>query len=200
MSLEPVIDPAPSRAGRPRSAAARQAALTAAAALLAEGGLAKLTIEGIAARAGIGKRTIYRWWPTKGAVAVEAFLAELTPLVEFANTSSAAADIRNQLLAVGAVYRGTAGRTVREMVTLGQTDAAMLATFLANYIEPRRRLVEDVLKRGIANGEFRGDMDFSVVVDSLYGPLFFRLLVTGAPLDDAFVGGHADIILRGLAV
>jgi len=199
MSSELAIDPEPRRAGRPRSAAARDAALKAAAALLAEGGLAKLTMDGIAARAGIGKRTIYRWWPTKGAVAVEAFLADLSPRVEFNNTASAAADIRNQLLTVGVVYRGTAGRTVREMVALGQTDAAMLATFLANYIEPRRRLVEAVLKRGIANGEFRPTLDFSVVVDSLYGPLFFRLLVTGAPLDDAFVGGHADIILRGLA-
>jgi len=88
---------------------------------------------------------------------------------------------------------------VRDLVTLGQADLGMLATFVAGYIEPRRRLVEQVLARAIANGEFDPGIDFASTVDTLYGPLFLRLIVTHDTLDDAFVSRHVDTVLRGLA-
>ena len=186
--------------GRPRSASARKAALKAASELLNEGGFAKLTMDGIAARAGIGKRTLYRWWATKGAVAVEAFLAEVSRDFAFPTSDSALTDIKVQLRAVVKAYRGRAGKTVRELLALGQSDKAMLTTFFEGYIWPRREMAKLVLQRALANGEILADTNLEVAIDALYGPIFYRLLVRHADLDDSFADHHADIILRGISL
>ncbi len=93
-------------AGRKRSEASRRAILDATHELLERDGFDGLSIEGVAARAGVGKTTIYRWWPTKGVLAVEAFLDAATPSIAFRRTRSAKADMRQQMRALAALYRG----------------------------------------------------------------------------------------------
>ncbi len=185
--------------GRPRSEAARAAILTAASALLDEVGCAALTIEGIAARAGVGKRTIYRWWPTKGAIVIEAFLATISPRIAFRSTVSARADLKWQLRSVVRAYNGKDGRTVSELIALGQSDPLMLKAFVDGYIEPRRRLARDVLERAVANGEIGRDANLDDLIDSLYGPIFTRLLFRHAPLSEDFIERHAEALLGSLA-
>ncbi len=186
------------RPGRPRSEASREAILAAASALLDEVGCAALTIEGIAARAGAGKRTIYRWWPTKGAIVIEAFLASISPDIVFRTTASARADLKRQLRSVVRTYNGKDGRTVRDLIALGQSDTAMLKDFVDGYIEPRRRLARTVLDRARANGEINQTADLDEVIDGLYGPIFTRLLFRHAPLTENFIERHVEIVLNGL--
>ncbi|WP_353119366.1 TetR/AcrR family transcriptional regulator [Nitratidesulfovibrio sp.] len=181
--------PAPKKRprGRPRCDASRTQILEATNALLEEVGYARLTMEGIAARAGVSKATLYRWWPGKGAVAMEAFMHATNPRIDFPHTDSAVADVTAQMHLLAAVYRGVTGRLVRELIGLGQGDPQTLAAFVESYLLPRRAAAKDVLRRGIARGELRPDLDLDLLVDALYAPIFHRLLLQHGPLDDAFI-------------
>jgi AcrR family transcriptional regulator len=180
------------RRGRPRSDTARRLVLEAAYALLEESGYAKLTMEGIAARAGVGKATLYRWWPSKGAVAMEAFMAAVAPRITFPHTHSALDDVKAQMRLLCAAYRGVTGRLLRELIGLGQGDPATLAAFCESYLIPRRAATMEVLRRGIANGELRPDVDLELLVDALYAPIFHRLLLQHQPLAEGFADHLAE--------
>src|SRR5215213_10128499 len=156
--------PPPLPARRPRGDEARLAILEAAYALLEDGGLAGFTIEGVAARAGAAKTTIYRWWPGREALAVTAFLAVTGPRIAFPRTGSAADDIRAQMRRLASVYRGKTGRIIRDLVAAGQSDAGAAATFVEGYVKPRREAVKAVLLRGIEGDEFRPGLDVEAVI------------------------------------
>jgi AcrR family transcriptional regulator len=183
---------------RKRSKSARQAILTAAFALLEEEGFERLSIEGVAARAGVGKTTIYRWWPTKGVLAVEAFLEAVTPAIAFRQSGSARNDIVRQMKALAKLYRGHTGHLVCQMIGASQLDPAMRKAFTEGFLYPRRECAYAVFQRGVAGGEFRADVDRDVAIDALYSPIYYRLLASGAPIDEAFLDRHIDLILRGL--
>jgi AcrR family transcriptional regulator len=183
---------------RKRSKSARQAILTAAFALLEEEGFERVSIEGVAARAGVGKTTIYRWWPTKGVLAVEAFLEAVTPAIAFRQSGSARNDIVRQMKALAKLYRGHTGDLVCQMIGASQLDPAMRKAFTEGFLYPRRECAYAVFRRGVAGGEFRADVDRDVAIDALYSPIYYRLLASGAPIDEAFLDRHIDLVLRGL--
>jgi AcrR family transcriptional regulator len=185
--------------GRRRSRASRDAILAATDAVLEEVGFAKLSIEAVAARAGVGKATIYRWWSSKGTLAMEAFLGAVAPTIGFPATASARSDIMVQIHKVAKAYRGRAGRIVREMIGLGQFDPETMGAFVEGYLQPRRSAAKTVLQRGVDNGEFRQDTDLEIVVDALYGPIFHRLLTAHAAIDDKFITAHVALILDSIA-
>jgi AcrR family transcriptional regulator len=184
--------------GRKRNEASRQAILDATFALMQEDGYDRLSIEGVAARAGTGKATIYRWWPGKGALAVEAFLAGAEPLIAFRESKSAREDILRQMHSLATLYRGPTGRLVREMIAASQHDGAVRHAFVRGFLDPRRELARQVFKRGLAAGEFRGDVDPDVAIDALWAPIYYRLIVSGGPIDKDIVTAHAKVVLRGL--
>jgi AcrR family transcriptional regulator len=194
---EPAVKRPP---GRPRSDAVRKMVLQAANSLLEEVGFAKLTMEGIAAKAGVSKATLYRWWPGKGAVAMEAFMAATVPRINFPQTASAVADVTAQMLVLAEAYRGVTGRLIRELIGRGQCDPEVLQTFIDGYLIPRRGATKDVLLRGIASGEIRPDVDLEVLVDALYAPIFHRLLLQHQPLEDAFVLQIAELAFASAKV
>ena len=187
------------RPGAKRSEASRQAILDATFALLEEVGFDRFSIEGVAARGRVGKTTVYRWWRSKGALAVEAFLAKTEPLIAFAGTASARDDIVQQMRAVAGLYRGPTGRFVREMIGAGQHDPAMREAFVSGFLNPRREQAREVFQRGVTAGEFRSGLDADGAIDALWAPIYYRLLVSGGPIDDPFVHSHANLVLRGLA-
>ena len=184
--------------GRKRNEASRQAILDATFALMQEDGYDRLSIEGVAARAGTGKATIYRWWSGKGVLAVEAFLAGAEPLIAFRESKSAREDILRQMHSLATLYRGPTGRLVREMIAASQHDGAVRHAFVGGFLDPRRELARQVFKRGLAAGEFRGDVDPDVAIDTLWAPIYYRLLVSGGPIDKDIVTAHAKVVLRGL--
>jgi AcrR family transcriptional regulator len=184
--------------GRKRDEGSRQAILEATFALLQEHGFDRLSIEGVAARAGTAKTTIYRWWSGKGVLAVETFLATAEPLIAFPDSDSAREDICRQMRSLAALYRGPAGRFVREMIGAAQHDVAMREAFLVGFLEPRRQQARAVFQRGVNAGEFRSDLDPDLAIDALYAPIYYRLLVSGGDIDDTFVRAHANLALRSL--
>ncbi|MCU1729853.1 TetR/AcrR family transcriptional regulator [Pseudomonas sp. 7P_10.2_Bac1] len=184
--------------GRKRNEASRQAILEATFALMQENGFSSLSIEGVAARAGVGKTTIYRWWPAKGVLAVEAFLETVEPLIAFPETGSTLDTILRQMQLLAMLYNGPTGYLVREMIGVAQSDSSVRDAFVAGFIEPRRLQAREVLERGMATGELRKDIDLNIALDTLWAPIYYRLLVSGSVIDEAFICSYADIVLRGL--
>lgn len=160
-------------------------------------GFDKLSIEAIAARAGVGKATIYRWWNSKGVLAMEAFLAATAPRIAFPTSASAIADLKHQIPKVARAYRGKTGRILRELIALGQADPETNRLYVEGYLEPRRAAAKAVLQRAVTNGELRHGLDLDVLVDALYGPIFHRMLSRHAPPTDAFVNRLIDLVLEG---
>ncbi|MFO1504803.1 MAG: TetR/AcrR family transcriptional regulator [Steroidobacteraceae bacterium] len=190
--------PATRAPGRPRSSASRAAILKAAYQILRERGFAGFTVEGVAARAGAGKATIYRWWQTKGTLAIEAFLVGIAPRMDAVTpTQSAIADLRRQVHVAAMLYRGRVGQLLRELIALGQEDSETGRALRSDFVEPRRRAVLGLLERAQAAGELSTDTDIEVLADALWGPIFHRLLVSRMPLDRGFIDKLLDLVLAG---
>ena len=187
----------PGRApGRPRCAITHQAILDCANDLLAEIGFANMSIEGIAARAGVGKATIYRRWPNKASVVMDAFLAATAKEVAFPDTGSAREDIRRQMRAVVRVLNGLRGRTIATLIGVVQSDDELAEAFRTRFLAVRRSEGKAVLQRGIAHGEFKPNMDLESVLDCLYGPLYFRLLIGHEKPSAKYSDQLVDLVLR----
>jgi len=181
--------------GRPRCQETRGAVLRAAYELLESGGLVAFTIEAVAERSGAAKTTIYRWWPNKGALAMESFLRVAEQQSPFPETDSARADLRAHLHLFAKSLRGRAGRLLTGIVA-----EATRAAFIRSYVAPRRQAARALLERGIARGEFRTGLDVEGVCDALYGFFYMRLLLAHAPMDDAAVDRVLDLVLNGIGL
>jgi AcrR family transcriptional regulator len=186
------------RRGRPQGDEVKVAILKAANELLEDQGFSGFTIEAVAARAGAARSTIYRWWPNRGALAMAGFLSETAPKIAYRWTTSPISDIKQQMTLVAEVYGGKVGRTISAIVAQGQRDPETLKALLDGYVRPRREEAKRVLMRGIECGELRRDIDLDIVVDSLYGPIWYRLLVPHAPISVKWAAKLADQVFRGL--
>jgi AcrR family transcriptional regulator len=182
--------------GRPRCDATRVAVLRAAYELLQESGLARFTIEAVAARSGVARTTIYRWWSSKGALAMEGFLEATAQDMHVPPTNSVARDIRTLLHAFARLQYGPAGRIVRGIIAEGQSDPETIEAFKANFVAPRRAELRALVERGIASGELRADLDIEMVSYALFGPLYQRMLLNEG-LDEAWVDRLANSFLAG---
>jgi len=186
--------------GRPRSDESRAAILKAAYEILREGGFAAFTVEGVAARAGAGKATIYRWWQTKGTLAIEAFLVALAPRLEtLPHTGSALGDLRAHVHRAATIYRGRAGQLLRELIALGQEDSQTSRTLRTDFVAPRYAEAIRLLTRAREAGEIDPDVDLEVLADALWGPIFHRLLVNRMPLDREFIDKLLNLVLGNVS-
>jgi AcrR family transcriptional regulator len=191
--------PAGTQRGRPRSVKAENAVLEAAAELLLDQGLAAVSMDAIAARAGVSKATIYRWWPTKESLALDALFHdwEGVPAVD---TGSLRGDLLKLLrpwvrLAAARPY----GRVIAALLTEAQTDPAFAAEYRARFVKPRRDQGRTIFRRAIERGELPAGTKIEVALDLLYGPIYHRLLHGHAPLNDRFVRDVIDTALNGIA-
>jgi AcrR family transcriptional regulator len=178
--------------GRPRSEEARVAILRAALELLEARGFAALSVDAIADRARVGRATIYRWWPNKAAVVMDAFLADTAPQMPFPDTGSAREDLRRQMRSVIRLFN--LPKTSRPFVALiaeSQHDPVLARALRERFIASRREAAQDVLNRGIERGELRVDLDPDLTLDALYGALYYRLLISRERLTP----GYADALL-----
>jgi AcrR family transcriptional regulator len=184
--------------GRPRCQETRAAILRAAYDLLESGGLPAFTIEAVAERSGAAKTTIYRWWPNRGALAMESFLMAAEAQSPFPETESPRADLRAHLHLFARLLRGRAGRLLAGIVAEAQSDPATREGFIKSYIAPRRQAARRLLERGARLGEFRRDLDVEGICDALYGFFYMRLLFGHAPMDEGAVDRALDIVLDGI--
>jgi len=186
--------------GRPRSEPARQAILAAAADLLLTRGLSAASMDAIAERAGVSKATIYRWWPTKETLALDALYEQLSePYPEPPDTGTLAGDLT--ALLTGWTKRVTErpfGRVLGALMTEAATDAAFGELYRERYLEPRRAQARVILARAIAREAIDASTDVEATIDLLYGALYHRLLNGHAPLSEDFVAYVVDVVTRGL--
>jgi AcrR family transcriptional regulator len=193
-------DAAAPKRGRPRSEKARLAILQAAAELLLDRGLSAVSMDAVAERAGVSKATIYRWWPTKETLALDALFNEwaaATPAIR--DTGS----LRGDLLALLRPWARLAGsrpygRVIAALITEAQSDPVFAAEYRARFVEPRRGQAREVFRRAIERGEIPADTKVEVALDVLYGPLYHRLLHGHAPLNDRFVRDVVDMAMAGI--
>jgi AcrR family transcriptional regulator len=192
-------DPQARSPGRPRSERAHRAILQAANELLESEGFAAVSVEAIAERAGVSKATIYRRWPNRAAVVMDGFLSTVSSEVPFPHTGHAREDIRIHMRRLAEAFSGKIGRTVAALMAEGQSDPELAGALRSRWLLVRRAEAREILELGIERGELREDIDLEVAVDILYGPIYYRMLVGHAPLDNGFTDALADHIFAGLA-
>ena len=182
-----------------RSERNHRAILCAAAKLLEEVGYANLTIQAIADRAGVSNKTIYRWWSNKAAVVMEAFAVATADIVTIPDTGSLEADLLAFIQAAFVAHqRLKFGETMASLVAAIQTDPTLATAFREQFITQRRDAVREILERAIKRGELLAPPNMEVVIDSVYGPIFYRLLVGHAPLDNQFAEALVNQLLIGV--
>jgi AcrR family transcriptional regulator len=192
--------PVHARPGRPRDARAHQAIIDATLHLLSTEGYAKVTIEAIAAKAAVGKTTIYRRWPSKGPLVTEAIssLIHLGPMVDSGDTrTDLAAFLRAVLHALSAPLVG--GSIPGLANDLGQ-DPSIAEPFRRFIIEPKRIRVNAILDRAISRGELDPDIDRELVLDLLVGPILWRALLTGMPLDTTVTQSIVNLVCNAIGL
>lgn len=185
-----------------RNDQSHRAILTAAAELVTELGYRKLSIEAIAARAGVGKQTIYRWWPSKGAVVLDAFMVEQQDSggTAIPETSDLGADL--QLLLRGTVAQLADPRfdaPYRALTTEMQHDSELAHDVLTRLLGPLMQATRDRIERGRASGQVAANTDPIIATELLFGPVFHRWLLRTAPLDEAFADALCAHVRRAIA-
>jgi AcrR family transcriptional regulator len=188
------------KGGRPRDVQADEAILDATTRLLIEGGFGRLSVRAVAARAGVGKATIYRRWPSKTEL-LRATLARIDAreTAEAADTGDLRGDLR-ALMRTMAVHfvDSEAAHLMPQLVAEAQFDHD-LRELLHSYAEGRRNLAHQVLERARRRGELRVDVDPEVVVDLITAPVFIRKLITGGPITEKVTDGAVELIVQGIA-
>jgi AcrR family transcriptional regulator len=182
---------------RRRSIRSHQAILAATTQLLAEVGYTALTIEGVATRAGVGKATVYRWWPSKGALVIEAMSGALD-MIPVPETG----DLRQDLLAIGngivqTLAHTPAGAVIPALAADLMRDPEMAEQFRNQMIRPRRSAITQSLRRAADRGELPSDLDIGLLLDVYAGAVFYRVLVSGEPVTDLLAEQLVDLLLDG---
>ncbi|MHA6618587.1 TetR/AcrR family transcriptional regulator [Pseudonocardia sp. DLS-67] len=183
--------------GRPRSESTRRAIEAAALDELRERGYAGLTIEGIAARAGAGKQTIYRWWRSKADVVLDAMAGFADAIVPIPDKGSLPDDLLAFLVAS---FRQQGTRpALAGLMAQAVFDPEFAEAFRERFISVRRTALRGILQRAAARGEIAEDVDLELLVDVAFGVLWYRLLLDHAPLDDATARDLAALMARAAA-
>jgi AcrR family transcriptional regulator len=184
--------------GRPRSEVSRQRILEAALETLQISGFTCSTTDSIAERAGASKATIYRWWPTKASLLAEALREAVAEEVPFPETGDLASDIESQLQNFIALLNGRLGRAFKAFVGAAQSDPEVAAAFLEEWVKPRRKEAKTVLEHYQRSGKIAPEVDLDMVLDLLYGPLYFRLLSGHGTLTPDYAKQITGFALNGL--
>jgi AcrR family transcriptional regulator len=195
MASMPSVTPDPTR----RNEHSRRAILDAAVALIGDLGYEQTSVEAIAKRAGVGKQTIYRWWPSKGAVALEALVESLGTVVDFADTGDIVEDLRAHMTGVTNLLNSTRlGPVVQGLIAAAQSDPSISRAHLDKVIEPANTFWLARIARAQADGELRAAADPQTVIEMLFGAMYFRLLVNTRPSKPEQIDAALNIAFQGL--
>jgi AcrR family transcriptional regulator len=186
--------------GRRPAAEVREEILEAAAGLLFDEGMTGFTIEKVAKLSGASKMTIYKWWPSKGALALDGYFHRVDPQLVFPDTGDIEADLRAQLYTFMRVIRDSpAGRVIGELIGQAQSDPELKTAYLDRYSGPRRAKAVAAMETAKSRGQLRASLDPESVVDQLWGACYHRLLLPDQPLTDEFVDTLVDNLFHGIS-
>jgi AcrR family transcriptional regulator len=184
--------------GRQRSEESEDAILSATLRLLRTKPLRDITIEEIARKAGVGKATIYKWWPSKAYVALDAFLRKMNRMVPNPDTGSAEADLKKQIQYLAAFYTSPTGRIFGQFLAEAQSDREFASLLRERFMKPRREIAGVMFDRAVRRGEINPDLDRDLVLDLIYGPVLYRLLIVQSPFGSKRVDALVSTLFQGL--
>jgi AcrR family transcriptional regulator len=186
--------------GRPRSEQARRAILQSTLRLLQETGFPELYIEAIAAHANVSKATVYRWWPNKAALVADAFFSVTDAKLRFPDTGSVRTDLNLQMKQLVRIFRSKEGRIVAALIGGGQSDPELIDAFRTRFLRPRRQEAYETLRRGTQRGELPANLNMDLLLDTLYGAIYFRFLIRHASLSEAFINDLCRIVMDAVII
>jgi AcrR family transcriptional regulator len=186
--------------GRPRDARTDRVILEATLELIAELGVYEFRTEDVAARAGVGKGAIYRRYESKDDLVTAAIGVLVSEVIVVPDTGSTREDLLVLMREAVDLYSGSlASRLMPNLIGAMARKPDLARAVRDDFLAGRRAALSEVLRRGMERGDLRPDLDVELVLDVLGGPLFYRLLVTGGPIDEQLAQGVADLILRGFS-
>jgi AcrR family transcriptional regulator len=198
--MSSVSTEAPRTTGRPREARVDRAIIGATLELIAERGVHEFRTEDVASRAGVGKGAIYRRYRSKEDLVTAAVAVLVDQEIVVPDTGSTRADLLRLMREAVELYRGSMpGRLMPNLVSAMAQRPELARAVRDGFLARRRAALADVIRRGIERGDLRPDLDLELALDVLGGPLFYRLLITGGPIDEALAENVAELILRGFA-
>jgi AcrR family transcriptional regulator len=189
---------APRPKGRPRSHEAHVAILKAALSEVQELGFRAVSIDSLSVKSGVAKTTIYRRWPNKAAVVMDAFFYEIGPNIAFPPCEKSVDSIRIQMRAVARAFRGKFGPLIKSLLGEAQFDPELAEAFRDRWIAPRRETAKAVIRDAVRKEELRSDIDLDTTIDALYGGLYYRLLIGAGALSQAYVDDLFHHVMGGL--
>jgi AcrR family transcriptional regulator len=196
----PIPPQSSTRIGRPRSenAASHEAILDAVHELLQEKSARELSMEAVAKRAGVGKPTLYKWWPSKAALIFTMVQERMHGPMEAPQGESAEESIRGRMRNLIDGFNGLFGKVLAELIAEGQSDPRVLHELYERLISHRRAALIAHIERAKIAGEFTDDTDPELLVDAIFGPVYYRLLLRLTPLTQQYGQKLIDQVLRGL--
>jgi AcrR family transcriptional regulator len=185
--------------GRPREARADRAIVTATLELMAERGIRDLRMDDVADRAGVGKATIYRRYRSKDELVSDA-VATLVSEIAIPDSGSTRTDLLVLMTQAVELYSGSlAAGLIPAVLEEASRNPELASTVRERFLAGRRAALSAVLQRGVRRGDLRRGLDLELALDVLGGAIFYRLLVTGGPIDDRLADGIVELVLRGFA-
>lgn len=185
--------------GRPRSADATARVRAAALALAYEGGIQHATIDRIAAKSGVAKTTIYRRWANAASIVMDAYLDEISPLIPYRRKATVQATFIAAVRQLARALRGPRGQLLRHLIGAAQSDLQLQEAFWAQWIAPRRKQAREVIEEAVVTGRIAPDVEADVLIDEIFGAVYYRLLIPYDDLSDAYVKRLVEQVFRGLA-
>lgn len=182
--------------GRPRSEKAQKAILNATHDLLNEKGGAGLTVEAIARRAGVGKPTIYRWWPSMADIVLDVVLRQADadiPVPSFKSLRETLGQFLRQSVKANVDWGGV---HLRFLMAHAQKDEKFRKRFRDNFVAKRRAILNSILLQAIEHGQIAPEYNLNTMTDIVFGAMWYRLLVAHAPMDEAFADELTEIVIR----
>ena len=173
--------------GRPRNVETHKSILSTSYELLLEDGFKAVTVDKIAERAKVSKATIYKWWPNKAAVIMEGFLYAATARLPVPDTGSTFQDILIHATSLTRFLTSREGNIIKELIGEGQLDSNLALEYRERFFQPRRMQAKELFEKGIQRGDLKENLDVELCIDLVYGPIFYRLLITGDELNDSYM-------------
>ena len=184
--------------GRKRSNESEKSILMATLQLLKVSPLRDITIEAIARKAGVGKMTIYKWWPSKAYVALDAFSKIMSQMIRVPDTGDSERDLVELLHAITGFYSTSTGQIFRQFLAESQSDAEFAALFRERFLKPRREATREILDRALKRGEIDPMLDREIVLDLIFGPMVFRMMAGHGPLNKREAAAMISTLFRGI--
>lgn len=161
-------------------------------------GFRAVTIESVSAETGIAKTSIYRRWPNKASMVMDAFALRISPKIAFPHSEDPTESIRLQMLALARAFRGPAGTMIKALLGEAQFDPDLADAFRRHWLLPRRQAATEAIQAAIDSGMLRPDIDIQQTLDALYGGLYYRLLTGVGPLSNSYMEGIFTHVMKGV--